>query len=326
MAKSKKSGKRTKTTQPAKEEKLLKNETKKVVKKTNTAKKTVKPSKTKTATVAIKAEEVAEKPAEETVAKTAKTGFFKKMFAKKYEGNENILTIFKSKKIYGALLGELFGTMFIAMLILTIGAYNFIYLFLLFIAVFVAVHKISGANLNPIATVGMMVTRRISPIRGVLYLLAQVVGAWIGLSIITAFLNAGGSGVELPAMTAIPEGKFWSVTLIEFFGATMLGFFFARAQQFKHSSLTFAVIATGGTIISLLLVYVISANFFSLDGTSMLNPAVALMYQILPKSADNVGQLLGGVGLALVTYVIFPMIGGAIGSLLSDASQTLTED
>lgn len=323
MAKSKKSGKKTKTTQPAKEEKLLKNETKKVEKKTNT-KKATKAAKAKAPTVEVKAEK---KAVEEKVEiKSKETGFFKRIFSKKYEGSENILTIFKNKKVYGALLGEFFGTMFIAMLILTIGAYNFIYLFLLFIAIFVAVHKLSGANLNPISTVGMMVTRRISPVRGVLYLLSQVLGAWVGLLIISAFLNAGGSGVELPSMTAIPEGKFWAVTLIEFFGATMVGFFFARAQQFKHSSLTFAVIATGGTIISLLLVYVVSANFFSLDGTSMLNPAVALMYKILPQSADNVGELLGGVGLALVTYVIFPMIGGALGSILSDASQTLSED
>ena len=320
MAKSKKSGKKTtKTTQPAKEEKLLKDKTKKVVKKTETKKttKAVKAEKAKPVVVEEKVEKVEVKKPE---------GFFKRLFAKKYEGNENILTIFKDKKVYGALLGEFFGTMVLTMLILTIGIYQVLYLFLMLIVVMVAVHKISGANLNPITTVGMMATRRMSVIRGVLYLLVQVLGAWIGYSIISAFVKAGGTGVELAKMTAIPEGKFWAVTIIEFFGATVLGFFYARAQQYKHSSLTFAVIAAGGTAIAILLVYVITANFYGLDGTFMLNPAVALMHQILPQSADNVGELLGGIGLALVTYVIFPMIGGALGSYLSDTSQILAED
>ena len=312
MAKSKKSGKKTtKTTQSVKEDKLLVKDKK--VDKKSTVKKADKTVKAKVEKVEVKSD-------------AKKDGFWKKFFAKKYTENENILTIFKDKKAYGALLGELFGTMFITMLILTLGLYQLLYLFLIFIVIFVAVHKLSGAHLNPIATVGMMATRRISVIRGVLYLLAQVVGAWLGLTIVSIFLNTSGAEVELPGMTATPDGMFWVVSMIEFFGAFIIGFFFCRAQQYRHSSLTFGAMASGGTILALILVYIISANYFSLEGTFMLNPAVSLMYQILPQSANGVGELLGGIAIALVTYVVFPIVGGVLGFYLSDAAETLVEE
>jgi len=340
MAKSKKSGKKTKTT-PVKEEKLLE-KTKKVEKKTDTSKKAdkaVKAEKAETKKVEAKPEKVekAEKvektekaePVEEKKEKIVsekKSGFFSKLFAKKYTSNENILTIFKDKKVYGALIGEILGTMLITMLILTLGLYQLLYLFIVMTVIFVAIHKLSGANLNPIVTVGMMATRRMSVIRGVLYLLAQVVGAWLGLTIISVFLNTSGSEAELPGMTATPDGKFWVVSMLEFFGAAIIGMFYSRAQQYKRSSWTFGAMVAGGMILALILVYIISANYFSLEGTFMLNPAVALMYQILPQSANGVGELLGGIGLALLTYVIFPMVGGVIGFYLSDTAQTLTEE
>ncbi|MBQ3294273.1 aquaporin [Candidatus Saccharibacteria bacterium] len=326
MAKSKKSGKKPKTT-PVKEEKLSE-KTKKVEKKTDT-KKTVKAEKAETKKVEAKAEKVeakAEPVEEKKIVSEKKKGFFGKFFAKKYTTNENILTIFKDKKVYGALLGEIFGTMFITMLILTLGLYQLLYLFIVMTVIFVAVHKLSGANLNPIATIGMMATRRMTVIRGVLYLLAQVVGAWLGLTIVSLFLNASGSETELPGMTATPDGKFWVVSMIEFFGAAIIGFFYSRAQQYKRSSWTFGAMVAGGTVLALILVYIISANYFSLEGTFMLNPAVALMYQILPQSANGVGELLGGIGLALLTYVVFPAVGGVIGFYLSDASELLTEE
>ncbi|MBR3319486.1 aquaporin [Candidatus Saccharibacteria bacterium] len=312
MAKSKKSGKKTtKATQSVKEDKLLVKDKK--VEKKSTVKKADKTVKAKVEKVEVKSND-------------KKNGFWKKFFAKKYTENENILTIFKDKKAYGALLGELFGTMFITMLILTLGLYQLLYLFLIFIVIFVAVHRLSGAHLNPIATVGMMVTRRISVIRGVLYLLAQVVGAWLGLTIIDIFLKASGAEVELPGMTATPDGMFWAVSMIEFFGASIIGFFFSRAQQYRHSSLTFGAMVSGGTILALILVYIISANYFSLEGTFMLNPAVSLMYQILPQSANGVGELLGGIAIALVTYVVFPIVGGVLGFYLSDITEALVED
>lgn len=322
MAKSKKSGKKPKTTPSVKEEKTAKE-------KPVDKKKTEKVKEEKASVKEVKeTKEVKEEKTEEKKAITSekKTGFWQKFFAKKYDTDENILTIFKQKKIYGALLGEILGTMFITTIILTLGLYQLLYLFLILTVVYIAVRKLSGANLNPIITVGMMATRRMSVIRGILYLLAQVVGAWLGLTLVSVFLNTSGSETELPGMTATPDGKFWIISMLEFTGAAIIGFFYARSQAFKKNSAAFGLVAAGGILIALITVYIITANFFSLDGTFMLNPAIALMYQILPQSANGVGELLGGIAVALCTYVIFPMVGGVLGFYLSDAGETLVEE
>ena len=172
----------------------------------------------------------------------------------------------------------------------------------------------------------MMATRRMSVIRGVLYLLAQVIGAWIGVLIISAFMAASGPDTKIEGMAAIDAERYWIVTFIEFFGAAIVGFFYARAQQFRKNSVAFAAIVAGGMMIAVVSVYLISYNYFGLSNNFMMNPAIALMYQILPTSADTVGELLLEIGKALFTYVLFPMVGGVLGFFLSDAASQLADE
>src|SRR5574344_2719261 len=99
---------------------------------------------------------------------------FKGLFEKKCDPNENILTIFKSSKSGGAVLGELVGTMFLSILLLTLGVYQPLYVLFGVVAITMAVYAFSGAHLNPALTVGMMASRRVSAMRGVLYIVAQI--------------------------------------------------------------------------------------------------------------------------------------------------------
>ncbi|MBQ6320696.1 aquaporin [Candidatus Saccharibacteria bacterium] len=308
MAKSKKSSKKP-TEKPASEKKATKSE-KTVAEKTAKTEKVVKTVKTE----------------KEPIVSEKKGGFWKEFFAKKYEENESILTIFKQKKIYGALIAEVLGTMFVALVVMTLGLYQPLYMFFIVMAVVAAMYRLSGANLNPINTIGMMVTRRMSAIRGVLYLLAQVVGAWLGVLVVTAFAKASGPDVEMAGMTMVDNQYYWVVTLVEFLGATIVGFFFARAQEYRKSALTFAAVVAGGVLVATVVAYLTLYNYFGLTGTFMMNPAMALMYQILPTSADTVGGLLLEIGKALLTYVVLPMVGGVIGFGLSDASKQLVEE
>ncbi len=127
------------------------------------------------------------KPVSEAPAKTEKVvenkkeeSIFKGFFKKKYEEKESILTIFKKPKLYGALLGEVLGTACLTMFLfglLGINIINMAMFSFVYIAIVIAVFAFSGAQLNPIITVGMMATRRMSVIRGVLYIIAQVIGA-----------------------------------------------------------------------------------------------------------------------------------------------------
>lgn len=269
-----------------------------------------------TTTKAVKA------TAENTSSK--RESIFKGFFARKYDENENILTIFKSPRIWGALLGEVIGTMLFTMLMLTLGVQP-LYIVLAVLCIYVVIFGISGANLNPLVTAGMMATRRMSAIRGVLYMLAQLLGAWIGLIIVNAFRLGSGTTQELNMMVEVTGETFWGVALVELLGAIVIAFCFARALKYaRKSALTFAFVVTSGITLAVIFGIVISQGFFAVTGTTfMFNPVVALMYQILPTAADNIGELAQLAGLAAAAYVVFPILGGVIGFYLSDVISRL---
>ena len=257
-----------------------------------------------------------------------KDSIFKGFFAKKYDGNESILTIFKMPKLYGALVGEVLGTLCLTILLFTMslmGIANIAMYAFAVIAILVAVYAFSGANLNPIVTAGMMVTRRMSVIRGVLYIIAQIIGAWFGWMIFNAFHLAGGdTAYAVPAMAEIGEGGFWIVAMIELVGAILIGFFFARALAYKRSVFTFAAIVAGGLTLAIVLGYVVSAAFVGLSNNFIFNPAAALMYQIFPTAGESFGEVLGGICQALSAYALLPMIGGVVGFYIADFASKLS--
>lgn len=289
----------------------------KTTKKTSSAKKTTsKPAATKsTATPAVgKVTTVTKHPV-------------KDFFGRKYDATENILTIFKSPRIIGAILAEIVGTMLITIVLLTLGIYNPLYLIFGILAITVGVFALSGAHLNPAITVGMMASRRVSAIRGTLYIIAQVLGAWFGLLIVSAFQSAGGdASAALPKLAATEDTMFWAITMVEFLGAIIIGFFFARALIYKRSAFTFGAVVAGGVFIAILIAIVLTSNYLQLQDVFVLNPAVAIMYQALPSEAADFGTLLGEIAKALTTYAIFPMLGATVGFYLSDFMGKLSDE
>ena len=248
----------------------------------------------------------------------------KGFYARKYDKHQNILTIFKTPRIWGALIGEVIGTMLFVMLMLTLGAQP---LYLLFAAtcIYVAVVGLSGANLNPIVTVGMMASRRMSAIRGVLYMLAQLLGGWVALIIINAFRLGSGTSLPLPEMTEISGESFWAVALVELMGAIIIAFCYARATRYtRKNPLTFALTVTSGITLAVILALVITQSFYGYSDSFIFNPIAALMYQILPTTAENFGELAQMAGLAVAAYIIFPVIGGVIGFYISDVATRLS--
>lgn len=291
--------------------------------------KSAKPKTASTTTVKSVSEAPAAKPA--TTIKTepaAKKSIFAGFFGKKYEENESVLTIFKNHKFYGALLGEVIGTLLVTLLLFalslmglsSLATYSFVV-----IAIFIAVYAFSGACLNPIITAGMMASRRMSVIRGVMYIVAEIVGAWLGWLIFNSFQLAGGdSAYAVPAMAEIAEGNFGVVALIEMLAAIIVAFFYARAIKYKKSVFTFGAIVAGGFAFVMVVSYVISAAFLGLSSNFIVNPAAALMFQIFPTAGDNFGEIFGGICQALSVYALLPMIGGILGFYLSDFTAKLS--
>ncbi len=268
-----------------------------------------------------------ETPVKETASKDNKS-CFKGFFAKKYEENESILTVFKKPKFYGSLLGEVIGTTFLTLLMFVLslmGLHSLATYAFALIAILIAIYAFSGACLNPLITVGMMATRRMSVIRGVMYIVAEIIGAWLGWLIFNSFHLAGGDAAyEIPSMAAIADGKFFVTAFVELLGAITIAFFFARALKYKRSVFTFATTVAGGVILAVVAGYVISLAFYGLSNNFIYNPAIALMYQIFPSSGDDFGQIIAGVGQALAIYALFPMIGGVCGFYLSDFMSKLS--
>ena len=259
------------------------------------------------------------------------SSFLSGFFSRKYEEKESVLTIFKNHKFYGALLGEIIGTLCLTLLLFAImpfngGVFNLTSHIFPVVAIIIAVYAFSGACLNPLITVGMMATRRMSVIRGIMYIIAEVIGAWVAWLIFNAFHLAGGeTAIDIPTMSAIAENGMWTVTIIELIGAIIIGFFFARALAYKRSVFTFAIVVAGGTAFAMIAGYVISAGFLGLSNNFVFNPATAMMAGIFPTSGEDFGTILGGICQALTIYALFPMIGGVIGFYLSDFTAKLSD-
>ena len=256
--------------------------------------------------------------------KSCLSGFF----ARKYEEKESILTIFKDHKFYGALLGEIIGTMLIALILFSLSLMGIAsiatYAFAI-IAILIAVYAFSGACLNPLVVVGMMASRRMSVIRGIMYIIVEIIGAWFGWLIFNGFHLAGGeTAYDIPTMSALAENGFLPIAMIELLGAAIIAFFFARALKYKRSVFTFAAVVAGGLALAVVVGYVISAAFIGANNNFIFNPAVALMMQIFPTAGESFGEILGGICQALSIYAVFPMIGGVIGFYLSDFTSKLS--
>lgn len=283
----------------------------------------------------------AEKTAKKTEVEAVKTNETKKttsekksclsgFFAKKYDEKESILTIFKNPKFYGSLLGEVIGTMLLALLIFALflmGLPNIATYAFAVIALLIAVYAFSGSCLNPIIAVGMMASRRMSVIRGVMYIIAEIVGAWLGWMIFNGFHLAGGeTAYDIPAVAALAENGFWPIAMVELLGAAIIAFFFARALKYKRSVFTFGAVVSGGLILAILIGYVVAAAFLGTNNSFVMNPAIATMLQIFPQSGENFGEILGGICQALSLYAIIPMVGGVIGFYLSDFAGKLSSE
>lgn len=311
--------------------------TKKPKSSTKTSKSTVKTTKPKTTAAKTVTKPVSEAPKTNPVEKDTAVVTSEKsrsclsgFFSKKYEEKESILTIFKNHKFYGALLGEVIGTGLLSIFMFALVFTNIANLATFawaLVAILIAVYAFSGACLNPLVTIGMMASRRMSVIRGVMYIIAEIIGAWIGWLIFNSFHLAGGeTATDLPVMTAVGEGQFWFFAMTELFGAIIIAFFFARALKYKRSVFTFGATVAGGIVLAVFVAYIMSYAFAGTQGNFIFNPALALMYQIFPTSGDDFGQIMSGVCQALTIYTLFPAIGGVCGFYLSDFMGKLSSE
>ncbi|MCL2002098.1 aquaporin [Candidatus Saccharibacteria bacterium] len=245
------------------------------------------------------------------------SGFFKK----KYQ-DEDILTIFRSPRIIGSVLGEIIGTMILSLVVLAMGLEP-IYLVFTLLFVTLVVYPISGANLNPLVTLGMMFTRRISMVRGVFYIIAQLIGAMLAWLIIQMLIGAATSGMVDSAISATAirpiteDSPLGALIAVESMGAMIYGFAFARALKFKKSAFTFSAVVATGVFTALLIGLFVMFQFFSLQSTFVFNPALAVALEAFMAQDTIVWQ-------AFITYALIPLAAGVVGFVLADVTSALS--
>jgi len=141
-------------------------------------------------------------------------------------------------------------------------------------------NTVSGAHFNPAITFGMWTARRVTTLRAVAYIVAQVLGGFIALWLYQYFV-----GHHLPTKTSHYTGQ---VLIAEAVGTMVLAMGYAAAT-YKRWEATGAAVTLGAALfVGTLIAATASAGY--------LNPAVA-------------------VGLRSISwaYVLGPLVGGLVG-------------
>jgi MIP family channel proteins len=170
---------------------------------------------------------------------------------------------------------------------------------------------ISGGHINPAVTFAMVITGQISVMRGVMYVVAQLIGACIGALLLRAFILdeileqvAGGGGNALsPAVSEAWHGMF-----LEALGTFVLVWtVFAVAVNPRANSGQVAALYIG------LAVAVVHLFLVPLTGTGI-NPARTFGPALfLPAPPDDAG--IPGRWSDAWIYYIGPLLGAAAASL-----------
>jgi aquaporin Z len=173
----------------------------------------------------------------------------------------------------GSLIAEFIGTFALAGIILATSGNQLIILFGLTAIVF-TIAAISGAHINPAITIAAWATRRVSALKAVGYIVAQLLGAMAAYLLLNTMLKGtvdsataalAGQSAELFKVSPLISGKEWYAFWAEVVGAALFGFGYAAAWRAKDSVAT--ALTIGGSLFVALLVA---------GKTAILNPAVAV--------------------------------------------------
>lgn len=222
---------------------------------------------------------------------------------------------FNRTPLLPAALAEFVGTFLLAAVVVTQQNQPIALLFAV-IAIVMVIGGVSGAHINPIATVGAWVTRRINAPRAISYLIAQVLGAMLALVVLNAFIgqapevsqqaaSLGQSAPQLFKTAAIPHGKEWTLLFAELLGTVILGFAYASMLRNVRDRVAGALTLGGSYFLALVIAGTVATY---VSAGIILNPATAISLQALNLSSI----------WPVAIYVVVSLIGGVLGFALHD--------
>jgi aquaporin Z len=190
-----------------------------------------------------------------------------------------------------------------------IGVYGVAIAFGLSLAIMAyVIGPISGCHINPAVTLGLWLRKKITQGHAVSAVVGQIIGGFIGAAIIFIIVNASGT-IERGTFAANQYGQDGFANL----GAAIV------VEIVFTAVLVFAVLATtskafapamGGLVVGLTLA-LIHLVTIPIDNTSV-NPVRSLVTAVFAETPAG-----GTAPIAQIwVFIIFPLIGGAVGAIL----------
>ncbi len=156
---------------------------------------------------------------------------------------------------------------------------------------------ISGCHLNPAVTLGFMLSKRMEAKEGVLYMIAQVVGALVGSAILYSMTSA--MGIEGTGANGFAEGLLIPAFIAEVVFTFIFVLVILGSTDSSNSAPQFAGLIIGLTLV---LVHIVC---IPVTGTSV-NPARSIAPAVF-AGAEALSQLW--------LFIVAPFIGAALSAL-----------
>lgn len=218
------------------------------------------------------------------------------------------------------LLAEFFGTAILTLVVLgvqrsTIGIPYFVALAAgLTVAVMLfALGRVSGAQLNPALTIGLWTARKIGTLRAVVYIVAQLLGAWAAYGLYQFFANQ-----NLTVLTNHVDAR---VFVAEIVGTFIFAIGWAAATYRGMDGGLFA--STAGIAFALGMIVA------AIAGIGLINPALALgtraweIWSSVGWFNYILGPVVGAfVGVNLYQWFFAPVVGGRTAAAVSTGDAT----
>lgn len=191
------------------------------------------------------------------------------------------------------LLAELIGTFFLVVAaLLSPPQLTFALVGATLLIMVVVIGKVSGAHINPAVTVGLMTVRQIAVGTGLLYIVAQIIGAFAALGL--------GSLLDRSLPQTNPEvNAMW----FEMLGVSLLVFVVTRVVLMDAPPAASAL-AIGTALMTGIAIAGASSG-------GILNPAVAVVFLV--------GDVVRGKEVEVITYLVAPLVVAVIAALLARA-------